>query len=71
MCLTGCERHMQKRQKGGMGGPHGGTIGEADKYSMSGGYQFGKGGCGAKEIATASIVGNGAMGRVVGNKRSN
>ena len=60
-----------ERDKGGIGGLHGGTIGEADEDSMSGGDQIGTGSCGAKEMATAARVGDGAMGRVVGNKRSN
>ena len=66
-----CERHVRKRQKGGMSGLHGGTIGKFDKDSMSGGDQIGIESGGAKEIATAARVVNGAMGRVVGNKRSN
>ena len=48
MFLAGCKRHVQKRQKGGMGGPYGGTIGEADKYVMSGGDGNGTGSFGAK-----------------------
>ena len=71
MCLSGCERHVQKTKKGDMGGPHGGTIGEADKDSMSGGDRIGTGSCGAKEMATTAIVGDDAMGRVVGNERNN
>ena len=71
VCLAGCKRHVRKSQKGTIGGPHGGTIGKADKDSMSGGDQIGIESCGAKEIATAARVVNGAMGRVVGNKRSN
>ena len=62
---------MRKSQKGGIGGPHGGTIGKADKDSMSGGDQIGTGSCGAKEMATADRVRNGAMGGVVRNKSSN
>ena len=54
-----------------MDGPNGGTIGEADKDPMSGGNRIGTGVCGAKEMATESRVGNDAIGRVVGNKRSN
>ena len=50
---------------------HSGTIGEANKDSMSGGNWIGTGSFGAKEMATSVRVGNGAMGRVVGNERSN
>ena len=71
MCLSRYERHVRKSQKGGMGGPHGGTIREDDEDSMSGGYQIGTGSCGAKEMANAARFGDGAMGRGVGNKRSN
>ena len=71
MCLAGCERHVQKREKVGMGRPHGRTIWEDAEYSMCGGYRIGTGIFGAKEMATVARVGNGAMGRVVGNKRSN
>ena len=31
-----------------MGGSHGGTIGEADEDSVSGGYQIGTWSCGVK-----------------------
>ena len=71
MCLAGYERHVRKRDKGGIGGLHGGTIGEADEDSMSGGNRIGTGVCGAKEMATETRVGNDAIGRVVGNKMSN
>ena len=54
-----------------MVGLHGGTIGEADEDSMSGGNQIETGSCGAKGMATTVRVGNGAMGRGVGNERSN
>ena len=67
VCLAGCDRHVRKREKGGIGGPHGGTIGKADEDSISGGYQIVTGSCGAKEMATTAILGDGAMGRVVGN----
>ena len=60
-----------ENKKDGMGGPHGGTIGEANKNSMSGGNQIGTGSCGAKEMATVARVGNGTIGRVVLYKRSN
>ena len=39
---------MHKIQKGGIGGPHGGTIGEANEDSMSGGDHIGTGSCGGK-----------------------
>ena len=54
-----------------MGETHGGTIGEANKDSMSGGDRIGTGSCGAREMATAASVGNDAMGRVGRNKRNN
>ena len=54
-----------------MGGSHGGTIGEADEDSVSGGYQIGTWSCGVKEMATASRVGDGAMWIVVRKERSN
>ena len=69
--MAGYERHVRKRDKGGIGGLHGGTIGEADEDSMSGGNRIETGSCGAKEMATADRFGNGVMGRVVGNERSN
>ena len=62
---------MHKIQKGGIGGPHGGTIGEDDKDSMIGGDWIGTGSFGAKEINSAARVGNGMMRRVVGSERSN
>ena len=71
VCLAGCERHVQKKQKGGMGRSHGCTIGEDNKDYMSGGNKIGTGSCGSKEMATASRFGYGATRRVVGNKRSN
>ena len=43
VCLAGCKRHVWKVKKGGMGGSHGGTTGEADKDSISGGDQIGTG----------------------------
>ena len=55
--MAGCERHGQKNQKGGIGGPHGGTIGEAGEDSMSGGDRIGTGSCGAKEMDT--VMGSG------------
>ena len=67
VCLMGCKRHVPKRQKGSMGGPHGSTIGKADKDSIISGDQIGTGSYGAKEMATAARFGDGAMGRVVGN----
>ena len=54
-----------------MGGTHGGTIGEADEDSMSGGDRIETGSCGAKEMSTADRVGDSMMGRVVGNERNN
>ena len=54
-----------------MGGPHGGIIEETDEDSMSDGDRIETGSCGAKEMATADRLGNGVMGRVVGNERSN
>ena len=71
MCLAGCERHVRKSQKGSMGGPHGGTIGEDDKDYMSGGDWIGTGSCGANEMDTVARVSDGAMGRVFGNERTN
>ena len=52
-------------------GRYGGTIGEADNDFMSGGGHIGTRSCGAKEMTTAARVGDGAMGRVVGNERTN
>ena len=54
-----------------MGGPHGGTIGEADDDYMSGGDRIGTGSCGAKEMASSTRVDDDVMRRVVGNERSN
>ena len=54
-----------------MGGPHGGTIGWGDEYSMSVGDQIGTGSGGAKEMATADRVGDGVMGGMFENERSN
>ena len=51
--------------------PHGGTIGEAGEYSMSGGGHIGTGSFGSKEMATEARVGNFAVGGVVGDKKSN
>ena len=71
MCLAGCERHVRKSKQGGVGGLHGGTIGEDNEDSMSGGDRIGTGGVGAKEIATVARVRDGTMGRVAGNERNN
>ena len=60
-----------EKSEGAYGVPHGGTIGEDYKDSISGGDQIGTGISGAKEMDTADRVGNGAMGRMVWNERSN
>ena len=49
MCFAGCDSHVQKSKKGGVGGLHDGTIWEAEEGSMSDGYEIGTGSCGDKE----------------------